>query len=80
MSNSEKLCQLCKELPEDFKAYSEILQVIELLHIPDSMCLMVSKVKTVHEHRPQKVLWGTSLCTEALGRAPVDEHPLQNGL
>ena len=32
MSNSEKLCQLCKESPEDLKAYSEIHKVIELLN------------------------------------------------
>ena len=32
MSNSEKLCQLCKELPEDLKAYSEIYKVIKLLN------------------------------------------------
>lgn len=31
MENSEKLCQLCKESPEDIKAYSEIHRVIELL-------------------------------------------------
>ena len=31
MENSEKLCQLCKESPEDMKAYSEIHRVIELL-------------------------------------------------
>ena len=31
MSNSEKLCQLCQESPEDLKAYSEIHQVIRLL-------------------------------------------------
>lgn len=29
--NSEKLCQLCQESPEDLKAYSEIHKVIELL-------------------------------------------------
>jgi len=32
MLNSEKLCQLCKESPEDLKAYSEIHKVIELLN------------------------------------------------
>ena len=32
MSNSEKLCQLCKESPEDLKAYSEIHKVIKLLN------------------------------------------------
>lgn len=32
MSNSEKLCQLCKESPEDLKAYSEIHKVINLLN------------------------------------------------
>ena len=32
MSNSEKLCQLCKESPEDLKAYSEIHEIIELLN------------------------------------------------
>ena len=31
ISNSEKLCQLCKESPEDLKAYSEIHKIIELL-------------------------------------------------
>ena len=31
MINSEKLCQLCKESPEDLKAYSEVHKVIELL-------------------------------------------------
>ena len=31
MSNSEKLCQLCKESPEDLKAYSEVHNVIRLL-------------------------------------------------
>ena len=34
MSNSEKLCQLCKESPEDLMAYSEIHKVIKLF---DSM-------------------------------------------
>ena len=32
MSNSEKLCQLCKESPEDLKAYSEVHKVIRLLN------------------------------------------------
>ena len=32
MSNSEKLCQLCKESPEDLKAYSEIHKIIKLLN------------------------------------------------
>ncbi len=32
VSNSEKLCQLCRELPEDLKAYSEIHKVIGLLN------------------------------------------------
>ena len=32
MSNSEKLCQLCKESPEDLKAYSEVYKVIKLLN------------------------------------------------
>ena len=32
MSNSEKLCQLCHDSPEDLKAYSEIHEVIELLN------------------------------------------------
>ena len=32
ISNSEKLCQLCQESPEDLKAYSEIHKVIELLN------------------------------------------------
>ena len=32
VQNSEKLCQLCKETPEDKKAYSEIHKVIELLN------------------------------------------------
>lgn len=32
ISNSEKLCQLCKESPEDLKAYSEIHKAIELLN------------------------------------------------
>ena len=32
MSNSKKLCQLCKETPEDLKAYSEIHNVLELLN------------------------------------------------
>ena len=31
MLNSEKLCQLCKESPEDLIAYSEIHKVIKLL-------------------------------------------------
>ena len=31
IKNSEKLCKLCKETPEDFKAYSEIHRIIELL-------------------------------------------------
>lgn len=31
VQNSEKLCRLCKESPEDLKAYSEIHKVIELL-------------------------------------------------
>ncbi|MEG1729976.1 MAG: RloB domain-containing protein, partial [Bacteroidaceae bacterium] len=30
--NSEKICQLCKESPEDLKAYSEIHKVVELLN------------------------------------------------
>lgn len=37
MSNSEKLCQLCKESPEDLKAYSEIHKVIKLLMVNYSM-------------------------------------------
>ena len=32
MANSEKLCQLCKESPEDLKAYSEVHKVIKLLN------------------------------------------------
>ena len=32
VQNSEKLCQLCKETPEDMKAYSEIHRVLELFH------------------------------------------------
>lgn len=32
MSNSEKLCQLCQESPEDLIAYSEVHRVIELLN------------------------------------------------
>ena len=32
VQNSEKLCQLCKETPEDLKAYSEVHRVIELLN------------------------------------------------
>ena len=32
MANSEKLCQLCKESPEDLKVYSEIHKVTELLN------------------------------------------------
>src|SRR3712207_3926652 len=32
MSNSEKLCQLCKESPEDLKAYSKMHKVIKLLN------------------------------------------------
>ena len=32
VGNSEKLCQLCKESPEDLRAYSEIHKVIELLN------------------------------------------------
>ena len=32
VQNSEKLCQLCKETPEDLKAYSEIHKVIGLLN------------------------------------------------
>ena len=32
IKNSEKLSQLCKETPEDLKAYSEIHKVIELLN------------------------------------------------
>ncbi|MGM9701760.1 MAG: RloB domain-containing protein, partial [Prevotella sp.] len=32
MINSEKLCQLCKESPEDLMAYSEVHKVIELLN------------------------------------------------
>ena len=31
VQNSEKLCRLCQESPEDLKAYSEIHKVIELL-------------------------------------------------
>ena len=31
VQNSEKLCQLCQESPEDLKAYSEVHKVIELL-------------------------------------------------
>jgi len=31
VQNSEKLCQLCQESPEDLKAYSEIHKVIGLL-------------------------------------------------
>ena len=31
VQNSEKLCQLCQESPEDLKAYSEIHKVVELL-------------------------------------------------
>ena len=31
VQNSEKLCLLCKETPEDLKAYSEIHKIIELL-------------------------------------------------
>ena len=33
MKNSEKLCLLCQETPEDLKAYSEIHKVIELLNL-----------------------------------------------
>jgi len=33
ISNSEKLCQLCQESPEDLKAYSEIHKAIELLNM-----------------------------------------------
>lgn len=33
MSNSDKLCQLCKESPEDLRAYSEIHKVVELLSV-----------------------------------------------
>ncbi|MBD5388250.1 RloB domain-containing protein [bacterium] len=36
MVNSEKLCQLCKESPEDLMAYSEIHKVIRLLSEIDS--------------------------------------------
>ena len=32
MSNSEKLCKLCKESPEDLKAYSEVHKVMMLLN------------------------------------------------
>ena len=32
MANSEKLCQLCQESPEDLKAYSEIHKVVKLLN------------------------------------------------
>ena len=32
MTNSEKLCQLCKESPEDIMAYSEIHKIIMLLN------------------------------------------------
>ena len=32
ISNSEKLCQLCQESPEDLMAYSEIHKVIKLLN------------------------------------------------
>ena len=31
MANSEKLCQLCKDSPEDLMAYSEIHRVIKLM-------------------------------------------------
>lgn len=31
VQNSEKLCRLCQESPEDLKAYSEVHKVIELL-------------------------------------------------
>lgn len=33
MKNSEKLCLLCQETPEDLKTYSEIHKVIELLNL-----------------------------------------------
>ena len=42
--------------------------------------LLASKVKTVNGYRPQSAFWGTWMCTEALGRAPVNTHPLQSGL
>jgi hypothetical protein len=32
MVNSEKLCQLCSESPEDLIAYSEVHKVIQLLN------------------------------------------------
>ena len=32
MSNSEKLCQLCKDSPEDLMAYSEIHRVIKVMN------------------------------------------------
>ena len=32
VSNSEKLCRLCKETPDDLMAYSEVHKVIELLN------------------------------------------------
>ncbi|MDD5912212.1 MAG: hypothetical protein PUC61_08855 [Bacteroidales bacterium] len=32
------------------------------------------------KHRPQNTFYGTCLSTEALGSAPVDKHPLQDGL
>lgn len=35
MANSEKLCKLSKESPEDWNAYSEIHKVIKLL---DDIC------------------------------------------
>lgn len=38
MSNSEKLCRLCKQTPEDLKAYSEIHKVIKLLRETASDC------------------------------------------
>ena len=42
--------------------------------------LLASKVQTVNGYRPQSTFWGTWLCTEALGRSPVNKHPLQSGL
>ena len=32
MSNSEKLCRLCKESPDDLIAYSEVHKIIELFN------------------------------------------------
>ena len=39
MSNSEKLCQLCKESPKYFKAYSEVHKVVKLLSNLNSLVL-----------------------------------------